>query len=120
MGKVNDWVGTIGGTILGIELIVLLLLAVALNAVLAFVLWWVLRKTGWVHEKITWLLGIEEKAVNRVAGVAAAPVIRTTSAWRGLKAGLHRATHWPHRRAEQPALPPMTAVPSQDSASRAA
>jgi len=27
--------------------------------------------------------------------VAAAPVIVSTSFWRGAKAGLYRATHWP-------------------------
>jgi hypothetical protein len=99
MGTVNDWAGAIGGTILGIELILLVLVLVLLNAGLAFGLWWVLKKMGWVHEKVTWATGLLEKVVDRSANIVAAPVIRTTSFWRGLKAGVYRATHWPKRAA---------------------
>jgi len=95
MGTLNTWVGAIGGTILVLELIVALVLLVALNAVLFLLLRWVLRKQGLAHEKLTWALALVDRIVNKVAGLAAAPVIRTTSAWRGLKAVTHRATHWP-------------------------
>lgn len=97
MGNINDWAGTIGGTILGIELIVLVLILALLNAGLAFGLWWVLKKMGWVHEKVTWATGLVQKYVDKGANIVAAPVIRTTSFWRGLKAGAYRATHWPRR-----------------------
>ncbi|HEY8283691.1 MAG TPA: hypothetical protein VIJ28_04835 [Chloroflexota bacterium] len=95
MGTLNTWVGAIGGTILVLELIVALILLVALNGVLFFALRWVLRKQGLAHEKITWAQGHVDRLVNKGAGLAAAPVIRVTSAWRGLKAATHRATHWP-------------------------
>jgi hypothetical protein len=103
MGTVNNWVGAIGGTILVLELIVVLILLVAINLGLALLLRWVLRKRGVVHEKIVWAQALVDRFVNKGAGVAAAPVIRTTSAWRGLKATYRRALHWPKPVA---ALPP--------------
>ena len=112
MGTLNTWVGGIGGTILVLELIVFLILLVALNAVLFFLLRWALRKQGLVHEKLTWVLTKVDSVVNKGAGVAAAPVIRTTSVWRGLKAATHRATHWP---TTARALAPTTAEPSQET-----
>jgi uncharacterized membrane protein YedE/YeeE len=97
MGNVNDWVGTLGGTILGLELIVLLLVLVAINAGLAFLLMLALRKMGWVHDKIVFAQGLQAKFLDRGTRIAAMPVIVSTSVWRGFKAGLHRATHWPAR-----------------------
>ena len=94
MGTVNDWAGAIGGTILGLELIVLLLIGVALNAGIAFGLYWVLKKMGWVRAKRIWATDLFTRYLNKGMNVIAAPVIVTTSFWRGLKAGLHRATHW--------------------------
>lgn len=95
LANINDVVGAIGGTILCLELIVLLLILVGINAGLFLGLRWVLGRTGWAHEKIAWALGLVTRYVEKGAGLAAAPVIVGTSAWRGLKAGLHRATHWP-------------------------
>jgi hypothetical protein len=97
MGTINDWAGAIGGTILGIELLVALLILVVINAGIAYGLWWVAKKMGLVHEKRVWLQGLIQKWTDRATSVAAEPVIRSTSAWRGLKAGLYRATHWPRR-----------------------
>ncbi len=107
MGNVNDWAGTIGGTILGLELIVLLLILVAINAGLALGLLWILRKMGWVHDKIVLAQALQAKFLDRGTRAAAMPVIASTSLWRGLKAGLHRATHWPPRGKTRPtpALP---------------
>jgi hypothetical protein len=105
MGTVNDWVGAIGGTILVLELIVALILLVAINLGLALVLRWALRKRGMVHEKIVWAQALVDRFVNKGAGVAAAPVIRTTSAWRGLKATYRRALHWPK--------PPASLLPAE-------
>lgn len=127
MGTVNDWLGAIGGAILGIELIVLLVILVGINAGLAFGLRWVLRKTGMVHQKNQQIRVLVEKYVNRGAAVVASPVIVTTSVWRGLKAGLYRATHWP-RTATPPALPrqagsvttPGPATPAAGDSSRVA
>ena len=116
MGTVNDWVGAIGGTLLVLELIVVLILLVAINLGLALGLRWVLRKQGMVHEKIVWAQNLVDRYVNKGAGLAAAPVIRTTSAWRGIKASYRRALHWP---AAAPALPPVEKQPQTD-ASRAA
>jgi len=104
MGTVNNWVGAIGGTILVLELIIVLILLVAINLGLALLLRWVLRKRGMVHEKIVWAQGLVDRFVNKGADIAAAPVIRTTSIWRGLKATYHRALHWPKSRVA--ALPP--------------
>ncbi len=95
MGTLNTWVGGIGGTILVLELIVMLVLMVALNVVIVLVLRWVLRKQVLVPATLTWALAHVHRVVNNGAGLAAAPVIRTTSAWRGLRAAMHRATHWP-------------------------
>lgn len=106
MGTVNDIAGVIGGTILCLELIVLLLLLVAINGGLAFGLWWVARKMGFVREKRIWAMGLVQKWSDRAMRLAAEPVIRGTSVWRGLKAGLYRATHWPAR--ETPRLPAST------------
>jgi len=117
MGTLNTWVGGIGGTVLVLELIVMLILLVALNVVLVLVLRWVLRKQGLAHEKITWALAHVDRVVNKGAGLAAAPVIRTTSAWRGLKAAMRRATHWPAR--EQVAVPASTTA-LEDGRQRAA
>ncbi|HWE62314.1 MAG TPA: hypothetical protein VHB98_11440 [Chloroflexota bacterium] len=99
MGQINDWLGTIGGAILALELIVLLLILVGINAALALGLRWALRKSTFVHEKITWARALAVRYVDKGANLVAAPVIITTSAWRGLKAGLYRATHWPGPRA---------------------
>ena len=118
MGTVNTWVGAIGGAILGIELILGLIVLVAINLVLALGLRWVLRKQGLVHDKITWALSLVDRSVNKGAGVAATPVIKSTSVWRGLKAALHRATHWP--KAAQPPAPQLPAQPSTPEESRAA
>ncbi|MGH2389251.1 MAG: hypothetical protein ACRDIE_13690 [Chloroflexota bacterium] len=104
MGTVNTWVGAIGGTILVLELIVLLILLIALNVVLALVLRWVLRKQNMVHEKIEWARALVERYVNKGAGLAAAPVIRTTSTWRGAKTAAYRALHWPTRVRSRPAM----------------
>lgn len=95
MGTVNNWVGAIGGAILAIELIVALILLVAINLGLALVLRWVLRKQSMVHEKIAWAQALVDRFVIKGAGLAAAPVIRTTSSWRGVKAVCRRALHWP-------------------------
>lgn len=117
MGDLNDFVGAVGGTIICLELIVLLVLLVAINAGLAFGLWWLLKHTKLVHEKIAWATGKYEHVVDKGLNVAAAPVIRSTSAWRGLKAGLYRATHWPRAevRASVAALeaPPASAEPAR-------
>lgn len=102
MGEINDWVGAIGGTILVLELIVLLILLAGINLALALLLRWVLRKRGMVHEKIVWAQALVDRFVNKGADVAAAPVIRTTSAWRGLQAGFRRALRRPK---PAPALP---------------
>jgi hypothetical protein len=120
MGTVNDWAGAIGGTILGIELVVLMLIIVVLNAGLAYGLWWVLKKMGWVHEKITWATGLVQKYVDRGANIVAAPVIRTTSFWRGLKAGVYRATHWPRRVPAPAAGAQLPAAREPETAPRAA
>jgi len=95
LDTINDWAGGIGGAILCLELIVLLLIMVAINAGLAFGLYWLLRKVGWAHEKIEWGRGLVHKYVDKGANIVAAPVILTSSAWSGLKVGLYRATHWP-------------------------
>jgi hypothetical protein len=105
VGNVNDWAGTIGGTILGLELIIVLVIGVAINAGIAFGLYWVLKKMGWVHDKVAWALRLYEKYVEKAANVAAAPVIRGTSFWRGIRAGIHRATHWPQS-TQPPAMLP--------------
>lgn len=123
MGNVNDWAGTIGGTILGLELIVLLLVLVAINAGLAFGLLWVLRKMGWVHDKIVFAQGLQAKLLDRGTRAAAMPVILSTSAWRGLKVGLYRATYWPPRgktRRPTPALPAPSPESTGASVSRVA
>jgi hypothetical protein len=104
MGTVNDWVGAIGGTILVLELILLLILLIALNVVLALLLRWALRKQGLVHQKITWARGLVERYVNKGANLAAAPVIRTTSGWRGLKAACRRVLNRPVGARSQPGL----------------
>jgi hypothetical protein len=104
MGTVNDWVGAIGGTILVLELILLLILLIALNVVLALLLRWVLRKQRLVHEKITWARALVERYVNKGANLAAAPVIRTTSGWRGLKAACRRALRRPAGARSQPVV----------------
>lgn len=109
MGQVNAWVGTIGGVIIVFELIVLLLILVAINGALVFGLRWVLRKRGIVHEKVTWARALVVRYVDRGANLAAAPVIVTTSVWRGLKVSLYRATHWPAGRAASSATPPPAA-----------
>ena len=110
MGAVNDAAGVIGGTILCLLLIIMLLLMVAINGGLAFGLWWVAKKMGWVHEKRVWAMALAQKWSDRAMALAAEPVIRGTSLWRGFKAGLYRATHWP--RSERPRLP----APSEESA----
>ena len=94
----TDTVGTIGGTILCIELIGLVLVLVAINAGLIFGLRWVLGKADWTRGKIDWATGLVNKYVDKGANIAAAPVIVTSSVWSGLKAGLYRATHWPKSR----------------------
>jgi len=105
VGNVNAFVGALGGTILCLELLVLLLLLVAINAGMAFGLWFVLKKMGFVHRKLAWATGRVESIVDKASNIAAAPVIRTTSAWRGLRATAYRATHWPPR-------PAVTAAPA--------
>ncbi len=120
MGTLNDWAGAIGGTVLGIELILLLIIGVALNAGIAFGLYWVLKKMGWVHEKIAWATRLNEKYVDIAANVAAAPVIRTTSFWRGIKAGVRRATHWPQATGPVALLPAPTASTPTEPDARAA
>jgi hypothetical protein len=120
VGKVNDFVGAVGGAILGVELVVVVLLLAVFNAALAYVLWWVLKKVSWAHEKITWATGKVTGAVDTGANIVAAPVIRTTSAWRGLKAGLHRITHWPSRPSASTVAPTAPPSPSPDAGSRAA
>jgi len=116
MGTINNWVGAIGGTILVLELIVTLVLLAAINLGLALVLRWVLRKQSVVHEKIAWAQALVDRFVNKGAGVAAAPMIRATSAWRGVKAAYRRALHWPKA---TPAIHPAENPPQID-ASRAA
>ena len=118
MGNVNDWAGTIGGTLLGLELIVLLLILVAINAGLAFGLFWVLRKTDWVHTKIGIGQGLVGKVVDRGTRVAVMPVIVSTSVWRGLKAGLYRATHWPAVSRPSSMPQPLPSVPDQSRTAR--
>jgi hypothetical protein len=123
VGDINDLVGAVGGTIVCLELIVVLVLLIAINLGIAFGLWWVLKHTKAVRAKIAWATGKYEKAVDKGLNVAAAPVIRTTSFWRGAKAGLHRATHWPRavqsRTAVESAALPPAPTRSEDS-SRAA
>ena len=109
MGTLNTWLGDIGGTILGFELIVLLVLLTALNGALAFGLWWVLCKMNWVHGKVSWASGLVTRTVDKGANIAAEPVIRCTSLWRGSKAALNRAVHWP--RATAPAALPAKQPP---------
>ena len=94
MGTVNNVVGTIGGVIMVFELIALLLLLIGVNVVLLIALRWVRRKRTWVSEKRTVGQSLIHRYVDRAADIAAAPVIWSSSAWSGLKAGLHRATHW--------------------------
>lgn len=98
LGDLTDTVGTIGGTILCIELIGLVVVLVAINAGLVFGLRWVLVKADWTRGKIDWATGLVNKYVDKGANIAAAPVIVTSSVWSGLKAGLYRATHWPKSR----------------------
>jgi len=98
LGDLTDTVGTIGGTILCIELIGLVVVLVAINAGLVFGLRWVLGKAGWTRGKIDWATGLVNKYVDKGANIAAAPVIVTSSVWSGLRAGLYRATHWPKSR----------------------
>jgi|GEM_PF-2270175 len=98
LGDLTDTVGTIGGTILCIELIGLVVVLVAINAGLVFGLRWVLGKADWTRGKIDWATGLVNKYVDKGANIAAAPVIVTSSVWSGLKAGLYRATHWPKSR----------------------
>src|SRR5579862_7775604 len=119
MGSLNDIVGVIGGTILCLELIVVILLLLGLNAGLAFGLRWILRKSEWMHSKIEWALGLVTKNVDRGMNVIAAPVILSTSAWRGLKAGLYRATHWPASATQPTAVLPAS-VPTAKDSTRAA
>ena len=95
MGSVNDFVGAVGGTIVCLELIVVLILVVAINGGVAFGLWWVLKHMKSVHEKVVWATRKYESVLDKGLNVAASPVIRTTSFWRGFKAGLYRVTHWP-------------------------
>ncbi len=120
MGSVNDWAGAVGGTILCLELIVLLLILVAINAGMAFGLWWVAKKMGWVHEKRIWVQGLIQKWSDRAMGVAAEPVIRGTSTWRGLKAGLYRATHWPQQRPTAAFPAPTEAAAKREKSTQAA
>jgi hypothetical protein len=120
MGTVNDFVGAVGGAILGIELVVVVLLLAVFNAALAYVLWWVLKKVSWAHEKITWATGKVSGAVDTGANIVAAPVIRTTSAWRGLKAGWHRITHWPSQPSSAPTAEMAPPISGPDAGSRAA
>jgi hypothetical protein len=58
-----------------------------------------------VHEKVALGRALTERYVDRGANLVAAPVIVTTSAWRGLKVGLYRATHWSQERPLAPAEP---------------
>jgi hypothetical protein len=118
MGTLNTWLGDIGGTILGLELIVLLVLLTALNGALAFGLWWVLRKMNWVHGKVSWASGLVTRTVDKGANIAAEPVIRGTSLWRGGKAALNRATHWP--RVAAPEARPAKQLPAGTSTKEAA
>jgi len=121
MGALNDFVGAVGGTIVCLELIILLVLGVAVNFAIAFGLWWVLKHMNFVHEKIAWATRKYEHVVDKSLNVAAAPVIRTTSVWRGVKAGLHRATHWPRApRVSRPAESAVAERPRADHSSRAA
>ena len=115
IGDVNNIAGVIGGAILCLELIGLLLVLVAINGGLAFGLRWVLGKMGFVHEKTNWALGLVDRYVNKGMNIIAAPVIVGTGAWRGLKAGLHRLTHWPA--SARPVLPASSgaAGPAQPS-----
>jgi uncharacterized membrane protein YedE/YeeE len=112
MGRVNDIVGTVGGVILVLELLVLLVLLIGINAGLVFGLRWVHGKTGFVHEKRqlaqTWLV----RYVDRGSTALATPVIVSTSLWRGLKVGLHRATHWPTNSLNVPAALPARPRPA--------
>ncbi len=118
MGTINDFVGVVGGTIVCIELIVVLILVVAINLGIAFGLWWVLKHMKAVHEKIVWATRKYEGVLDKGLNVAASPVIRTTSFWRGFKAALHRATHWPHA-AQAPRVAESVA-PAPESAGRSA
>ena len=113
IGDINNIAGVIGGTILCLELISLLLVLVAINGGLAFGLRWVLGKMGFVHEKTTWALGLVDRYVNKGMNIIAAPVIVGTSVWRGVKAGMHRLTHWP--RPAAPAPPVITGVATPTS-----
>lgn len=94
MGKINDIVGAIGGTIMVLELIILIVVFIAIDVALLIGLRWVRGKETWVREKRQFGQSLVTRYVDRGAGIAAAPVIVCTSAWRGFKAGLHRATHW--------------------------
>lgn len=94
MGTVNDVAGTIGGVIMVFELIVLLVLLIGVNAVLLIGLRWVRRKRSWISTKRATGQSLVDRYVDRAANAAAAPVIIVGSVWSGLKAGLHRATHW--------------------------
>jgi hypothetical protein len=107
MGNVNDVVGTIGGVILAIELILLVLVLLAITAGLAIGLAWVRGQMGLVHEKIELVRSLQAKYVDRGTRAIATPVIVSTSTWRGLKAGVYRATHW-SRVVE---APPSSALP---------
>jgi hypothetical protein len=121
MGTVNDWVGAIGGTILAIELVVLCLILLLITAALAYGLWWVLKKMNLVHEKVSWATALLQKYTDKAAAIVAAPVIRTTSVWRGLKAGIYRATHWPRRqRVIVATAPSQTGPEAEKKATRAA
>lgn len=95
MGKINDWVGAIGGTIVVLELLILLVVLVGINFGLVLGLRWVRGKMSFVREKRLTGQSLVTKYVDRGASVVATPVIVSTSVWRGVKAGLYRATHWP-------------------------
>jgi hypothetical protein len=116
VGDVNDFAGAVGGTILTLELIVLLVLLVAINGGLAFGLWWLLKRRNWLHGKVAGVTARVEKVVDKGANISAAPVIRTASVWQGLKAGLHRATHWPRTAQLPEGLPRPAVAPGRDRA----
>lgn len=98
LGDLTDTVGTIGGTILCIELVGVVVVLLAINAGLIFGLRWVLGKADWTRGKIDWAAGLVNTYVDKGANIAAAPVIVTSSVWSGIKAGMYRATHWPTSR----------------------
>jgi hypothetical protein len=108
MGNVNDVVGIIGGVILAIELILLVLVLLVITAGIALGLAWVRGKMGLVHEKIELVRSLQAKYVDRGTRAIAMPVIVSTSVWRGLKAGVYRATHWPR----MVQAPPPSALPA--------